>query len=29
MKTHDVEDTVIADLKKNAATILKVLDRDT
>jgi sporulation protein YlmC with PRC-barrel domain len=29
MKTLDVEDVVIADLKKNATTILKVLDRDT
>ena len=25
----DIEDMVIADLKKNATTILKVLDRDT
>ena len=29
MKTQDVEDVVIKDLKKNATTILKVLDRDT
>lgn len=29
MKTPDIEDMVIADLKKSATTILKVLDRDT
>lgn len=29
MKTADIEDMVIADLKKNATTLLKVLDRDT
>lgn len=29
MKTADIEDMVIADLKKSATTILKVLDRDT
>ena len=29
MNTTDIEDMVIADLKKNATTLLKVLDRDT
>jgi hypothetical protein len=29
MKNVDIEDMVIADLKKNATTLLKVLDRDT
>lgn len=29
MKTHDMEDQVIADLKKNAFTLLTVLDQDT
>lgn len=29
MDTTDIEDMVIADLKKNATTLLKVLDRDT
>lgn len=29
MKNPDIEDMVIADLKKNATTLLKVLDRDT
>ena len=29
MKTVDIEDQVIADLKKNAFTILTVLDSDT
>jgi len=29
MDTHDIEDQVIADLKKNAFTILTVLDQDT
>lgn len=29
MKSVDIEDMVIADLKKNATTLLKVLDRDT
>ena len=29
MKNADIEDMVIADLKKSATTILKVLDRDT
>ena len=29
MKAVDIEDMVIADLKKNATTILHVLDKDT
>lgn len=29
MNTADIEDMVIADLKKSATTILKVLDSDT
>jgi hypothetical protein len=29
MKTHDIEDMVINDLKKAATTILLVLDKDT
>lgn len=29
MKTQDIEDMVINDLKKSAATILLVLDKDT
>ena len=29
MKTHDIEDQVIANLKKNAFTLLTVLDQDT
>lgn len=29
MKSVDIEDMVIADLKKNATTILRVLDQDT